>query len=269
MMEEDLELTFWEHLDVLRGTLIRIIAVALICGIAAFMFKEELFNIVLAPKDSQFVTYRLLGVEPFNIQLVNIGLTEQFMIHMKTALCFGVLCASPYILYVLYKFISPALYQREQRYALKIVGSGYVMFIIGILINYYLIFPLTVRFLGTYQVSDEVQTMLSLQSYMDTMLMMSLVFGIVFEIPVISWLLAIFGLLRAEWMSKYRRHAIVAILILAAIVTPTADVFTLLIVSLPIWMLYEVSIVIVRMTNLGDSNQAEQAVPSTEEEDND
>lgn len=269
MMEEDLELTFWEHLDVLRGTLIRIIAVALICGIAAFMFKEELFNIVLAPKDSQFVTYRLLGVEPFNIQLVNIGLTEQFMIHMKTALCFGVLCASPYILYVLYKFISPALYQREQRYALKIVGSGYVMFIVGILINYYLIFPLTVRFLGTYQVSNEVQTMLSLQSYMDTMLMMSLVFGIVFEIPVISWLLAIFGLLRAEWMSKYRRHAIVAILILAAIVTPTADVFTLLIVSLPIWMLYEVSIVIVRMTNLGDSNQAEQAVPSTEEEDND
>ena len=266
MMEEDLELTFWEHLDVLRGTLIRIIAVALICGIAAFMFKEELFNIVLAPKDCHFVTYRLLGVEPFNIQLVNIGLTEQFMIHMKTALCFGALCASPYILYVLYKFIAPALYQREQRYALKIVGSGYVMFIIGILINYYLIFPLTVRFLGTYQVSDEVQTMLSLQSYMDTMLMMSLVFGIVFEIPVISWLLAIFGLLRAEWMSRYRRQAIVVILILAAIVTPTADVFTLLIVSLPIWMLYEVSIVIVRMTNLADSKQPEQAVPSTEQE---
>lgn len=269
MMEEDLELTFWEHLDVLRGTLIRIIAVALICGIAAFMFKEELFNIVLAPKDCHFVTYRLLGVEPFNIQLVNIGLTEQFMIHMKTALCFGALCASPYILYVLYKFIAPALYQREQRYALKIVGSGYVMFIIGILINYYLIFPLTVRFLGTYQVSDEVQTMLSLQSYMDTMLMMSLVFGIVFEIPVISWLLAIFGLLRAEWMSRYRRQAIVVILILAAIVTPTADVFTLLIVSLPIWMLYEVSIVIVRMTNLADSKQPEQAVSSTEEEEED
>lgn len=266
MMEEDLELTFWEHLDVLRGTLIRIIAVALICGIAAFMFKEEIFNIVLAPKDCHFVTYRLLGVEPFNIQLVNIGLTEQFMIHMKTSLFFGVLCASPYILYVLYKFIAPALYQREQRYALKIVSSGYIMFIIGILINYYLIFPLTVHFLGTYQVSDEVQTMLSLQSYMDTMLMMSLVFGIVFEIPVISWLLAIFGLLRAEWMSKYRRQAIVVILILAAIVTPTSDIFTLLIVSLPIWMLYEVSIVIVRMTNLSDSKKTEQAVPSTEED---
>lgn len=140
------------------------------------------------------------------------------------------------------------------------------MFIIGILVNYYLIFPLTVHFLGTYQVSDEVQTMLSLQSYMDTMLMMSLVFGIVFEIPVISWLLAIFGLLRAEWMSKYRRQAIVVILILAAIVTPTSDIFTLLIVSLPIWMLYEVSIVIVRMTNLSDSKKTEQAVPSTEED---
>lgn len=251
-MEEDLELTFWEHLDVLRGSIIRILAVSIVCGIAAFCFKDQLFAIVLAPKDSTFVTYRLLGVEPFSIQLVNIGLTEQFMIHMKTALCFGALCASPYILYVLYRFISPALYRREQRYALKIVGSGYIMFVVGILVNYFLIFPLTVRFLGTYQVSEQVQTMLSLQSYMDTMLMMSLVFGIVFEIPVISWLLAIFGVLKAEWMTRYRRQAFVAILIVAAVITPTADIFTLLIVALPIWLLYEASVVIVRFTNSKD-----------------
>lgn len=254
-MEEDLELTFWEHLDALRSVLLRIMTVAVICAIGAFALKEELFDIVLAPKDSSFITYRWMGAEPFNIQLVNIGLTEQFMIHMKTALCFGALCASPYILYVLYHFVAPALYQHEQRYAVKIVGSGYAMFVIGILVNYFLIFPLTVRFLGTYQVSSEVHNMLSIRSYIDTLLMMSLVFGIIFEIPVVSWLLALFGILRAEWMSLYRRHAIVVILILAAIVTPTADIFTLLVVSLPIWLLYEISIVIVRMTNTSQPKQ--------------
>jgi len=246
--EQDLELTFWEHLDVLRDSLIRIIGVTVACGIVAFCFKETLFDIVLAPKNSDFITYRLMGVEAFDVHLMNIGLTEQFMIHMKTALVFGLLCASPYVLYVLYKFIAPALYQREKRYAGRVVGSAYVMFIVGVLVNYFLIFPLTVRFLGTYQVSEEVENMLTLQSYMDTMLMMSLVFGIVFEIPVISWLLAVFGLLKAKWMSQFRRHAVVVILIIAAIITPTADVFTLTLVSIPIWLLYEASILIVKAT---------------------
>ena len=248
MEENDVELSFWDHLDVLRGSLIKIIVVTVLCGIVAFAFKDQLFDIILAPKDCHFYTYKLLGIPAFHIQLVNIGLSEQFMIHMKAAMSFGLLCASPYILYVLYKFISPALYKREQHYAVKVVGSAYVLFVIGILVNYFLIFPLTVRFLGTYQVSDQVETMLSIQSYMDTLLMMSLVFGIVFEIPVISWLLAIFGILKAEWMSQYRRQAVVVILIVAAVITPTSDVFTLLIVSLPIWLLYEISIIIVRVT---------------------
>lgn len=131
---------------------------------------------------------------------------------------------------------------------MRIVGGGYIMFILGVVVNYAVIFPLTVRFLGTYQVSDSVGNMLTLQSYMDTLLTMSIVFGIVFEIPVISWLLALFGLIRAQWMRQYRRHAIVAVLIVAAIITPTTDVFTLTLVSLPIWLLYEASIVIVAYT---------------------
>ncbi len=248
MAEEDQELTFWEHLDVLRGDILRILAVIVVFGLVAFYFKEELFNIVLAPKSSDFITYRLIGGEPFNVGLMNTGLTEQFMIHMKTALFFGLLCASPYVLYVLYRFISPALYQNEKLYASKVVGSAYVMFMIGVAVNYFIIFPLTVHFLGTYQVSPEVANMLTLQSYMDTMLLMSLVFGVVFEIPVVSWLLALFGLLRSGWMKQFRRHAVVAILIVAAVITPTADMFTLLVVSLPIWLLYEVSIIIVKMT---------------------
>ena len=245
---QEMELTFWEHLDVLRGSIIRILAVSVVCAVVAFFFKEQVFGILLAPKDSSFITHRLMGGEPFTIHLMNTGITEQFMIHMKTAFCIGLICASPYILYVLYKFISPALYQREKHYAGRIVGSAYIMFMLGVVINYLLIFPLTVRFLGTYQVSSEIDNMLTIQSYMDTLLMMSVVFGIVFEIPVVSWLLGLFGLLKSEWMVEYRRHAVVTILILAAIITPTGDPFTLSIVSVPIWLLYEASIWIVKGT---------------------
>ena len=122
------------------------------------------------------------------------------------------------------------------------------MFLIGTLLNYFLVFPLTVRFLGTYQVSEEVANMLTLQSYMDTLLMLSLVMGIVFELPVVCWVMAKMGLITDSFMSQYRRHAIVIILIVAAIITPTADAFTLFVVALPIWLLYELSIAIVRIT---------------------
>lgn len=245
----DNNLTFWEHVDVLRGCLVRIIVVTVVCGLAAFNFKETLFSIVLAPSQYSFVSYRLLHASPFHINLVNIGLTEQFMIHVKTAFSFGFLVASPYVLYALYRFIAPALYRRERHYAVRVVLGGYVMFVLGLLVNYFIIFPLTVRFLGTYQVSSSVHNMLSLQSYIDTLLMMSLMFGILFEIPVISWLLALFGLLKAEWMQRYWRQALVAIVIVAAVITPTGDAFTLAIVSLPIWLLYEASILIVRAAN--------------------
>ena len=247
-MNDTGQLTFWEHLDVLRGSIIRMLVAAVAAGVVAFVLKDRLFGIVLAPADGAFVTYRLLGIEPFTIHLINTGLAEQFMIHMKVAFVAGVLMASPYILYVLFRFISPALYDNERRYSVRLTVAAYVMFIVGLLVNFFVIFPLTVRFLGTYQVSGAVDNMLTISSYVDTLAMMSIVFGIVFEIPVISWLLARFGLLKAEWMSRYRRHAIVAIVAVAAVITPTSDVFTLLIVSLPIWLLYEVSVVIVRQT---------------------
>ena len=241
-------MTFWDHLDELRSCIIRMLIAIVLLAVAAFALKEQLFSIVLAPKDSDFIAYRLMGVEPFSIRLMNTGLTEQFMIHMKTALYAGLLLASPYILYELFRFVSPALYENERRYAGRIVGSAYLMFIMGTALNYFLVFPLTVRFLGTYQVSEEVTNMLTLQSYMDTLLMMSLVMGVVFELPVVSWVMAKMGLLSDQLMSRYRRHAIIAILIVAAIITPTGDAFTLFVVALPIWLLYELSIAIVRLT---------------------
>jgi sec-independent protein translocase protein TatC len=190
-----------------------------------------------------------MGVEPFSIHLMNIGLTEQFMIHLKTAFYAGILIASPYIIYQLFRFVSPALYDNERKYATLLCLSGYLMFMLGTALNYLLIFPLTVKFLGTYQVSPDVANMLTLQSYMDTLLMMNMVMGIVFELPVVSWLLGKMGLINAAMMQSMRKHAVVAILIVAAIITPTTDAFTLFVVALPIWLLYELSILIVRLTH--------------------
>ena len=247
-MSDTPTMTFWDHLDELRSVIIRVLVVTGLAAVVAFCLKDELFAIVLAPRSSDFITYRLMGVESFSVHLMNTGLTEQFMIHMKTAMYAGVLVASPYIIYMLFRFVSPALYDNEKRYATLLCGSGYVMFILGTAINYFLIFPLTVKFLGTYQVSPDVANMLTLQSYMDTLLMMSLVMGIIFELPVVSWILGRMGLVNAQMMQSMRRHAIVAILVVAAIITPTTDAFTLLVVALPIWLLYELSIVIVRIT---------------------
>lgn len=252
--------SFWEHLDVLRAAIMKSLLVAVVFGVAAFCFKEELFTVVLAPKEAGFITYRVLAsigrlwaeTEPadFTVQLINTGLAEQFIIHMKTAMCAGVLCASPYILYQLFRFVSPALYADEWKYAVRIVGSGYAMFLLGVLVSYFLIFPLTFRFLGTYQVSGEVANMITLQSYISTLTMMCLAMGIVFEMPVLAWFFAKMGFLSADFMRRYRKHAIVIILIVAAVITPTSDVFTLSLVALPMWLLYEVSLCIVKRGNI-------------------
>ena len=249
-MSETPTMTFWDHLDELRSVIIRTMVVTVVAAAVAFCLKEQLFDIVLAPRSSDFITYRLMGVEPFSIHLMNTGLTEQFMIHLKTAMYAGVLVALPYIVYLLFGFISPALYDNERKYATLLCTSGYLMFMLGTLLNYFLIFPLTVKFLGTYQVSPDVANMLTLQSYMDTMLMMNLVMGIIFELPVVSWILGRMGLINAQMMRAMRRHAVVAILVVAAIITPTTDAFTLFIVALPIWLLYELSILIVKSSDL-------------------
>lgn len=238
--------TFWEHLDELRSCIIRSLAVVMVTAIAAFCMKDELFAIVLAPHSSDFITYRLMGVEHFVVELMNIGLTEQFMTHMRVAFYAGLLIASPYVLYQLFGFIAPGLYQQERKAAVWITTSAYVMFILGTLLNYFLIFPLTVRFLGTYQVSSDVANMLSLQSYIDTLIGMSFIMGVVFELPVVCAILGRIGIINRSLMKQFRRHAIVAILIASAIITPTTDVFTLFIVAMPIWLLYEISILLVR-----------------------
>lgn len=264
-MGEDLEkgrqpgavMSFWDHLDVLRSYLVRLLLVCLVFGILAFCFKDTLFRIVLAPGSDDFVTYRLFdwinhltALHPmpssFSVELINTGLAAQFMIHMKTAFGFGFFCAVPYALYLMFRFVSPALYAQEKKYAYRAIGAGYLMFLMGVLLGYFLIFPLTFRFLGTYQVADSVQNLISLQSYMGTFLMLNLLMGLVFEIPVLCWLFGKMGFISASFLKKYRKYAIVIILALAAIITPTSDVFTLLLVACPIWILYELGIAILK-----------------------
>lgn len=244
MTDPSTEMTFWDHLDALRAVLIRIVVAVVAMTIVMFCFKEQLFAVVLAPSTGHFVTYRLIGAEAFRVTLINTLMTGQFMMHVKVAYLAAVVVASPYILFELFRFLAPALYPRERHYSVLLTVIGYGLFCIGVATCYFIVFPFTVHFLAGYQVSGAVTNMLTLDSYMDTLLMLSLFFGIVFELPVVSWFLARIGLLHASLMRRYRRHAVVAILIVAAIITPTSDAFTLTLVALPILLLYEVSILI-------------------------
>jgi sec-independent protein translocase protein TatC len=252
-------MTFWEHLDELRGSLVKMVVAVLVGAIVAFFFKEEMFRIILAPQDTQFITYRWLdqlsqalfsvstnSTDLLQVQLINTGLAQQFMLHVKASLWTGVLLTSPYLIYLAFHFISPDLYTNDRRYALRLVGFGYILFMAGVLLSYFLIFPLIFRFLGTYQVSEVVANTVTIESYIDTLLMISIAMGLVFEIPIVSWILVRLGIIRASVMRRYRRHVIIALLIVAAIITPTSDAFTLFLVALPMWLLFEVSILIVR-----------------------
>ncbi len=254
-------MTFWEHLDELRGSLIRMAVAIVVCAIVAFFFKEAMFRIILAPQDGNFVTYRLLsqlggffypasagGADVFHVQLINTGLAHQFLSHVKASLYAGVLFTSPYFIYLLFHFVAPALYDHERYYATRLVVSGYLLFLFGVLLSYFLIFPLIFRFLGTYQVSQTVINTITLDSYMESLMSITLSMGLLFEIPAICWLLGRMGVINAEMMTRYRRHVIVVLLVMAAVITPTADVFTLFIVALPMWLLYEVGVLIVRRT---------------------
>jgi len=226
-------MTFWEHLDELRSRLWRMLVAALVAAVACFCFKEPLFAIILAPKGD-------------NISLINIEITQQFFTHMRVALWMGIIVISPYLIYQLFAFVAPGLYELERRMAVRAAGGGYLLFLAGVLLNYFVIFPFTVQFLGTYQVSPEVPNQISLSSYIGLLVTMTLVMGAVFELPILCWLLGKFGILKSAFMRIYRRHTIVVILIVGAVITPTGDPFTLSMVSIPIYLLWELSILIVK-----------------------
>ena len=235
-------MTFWDHLEELRRVLLRCIVVVALFAILAFLFKDEVFWVIFLPKNPDFLNFQLSIPE---VQLINTELTRQFVVHMTTSFYVGLIVAAPYIIYELYRFISPALYENERRYSTPLIISSYLMFMLGVLFSYFILFPITFRFLAGYQVDDSIQNLISLESYIDTLTFLSLAMGIVFEIPILSWLLGRLGILHRGQMQQFRRHAIVAILLVAAIITPTSDAITLAVVSLPMYLLYEASILLV------------------------
>ena len=244
--------TFWEHFDALRGVLLRCVAALVVFTVAAFCFKETLFSIVLAPSHDSFVLYRLFekfgGAGDFHVALINTGLARQFILHVEAAFCAGVVLTSPYLLYELFRFVLPALYDAERRCLTSVVAGGYIMFLLGAVLAYFLIFPLTFRFLGTYSVSAEVGNLITLDSYVSTLLTLCLCMGLAFELPLLCWAAARLGLLSAAMMRRWRRHALVGIFFVAAVITPTSDVFTLCLTALPVLLLYEAGILVAART---------------------
>lgn len=238
------ELTFWDHLDVLRSSIIRTILAFGIIVVGLFPLKSLLFNdIILAPTKSDYWLYRLIGAD-FSLTLVNIEVTAQFLIHMKITLLCAVVLVFPYILIQVWKFVEPALYANEKKPLRKAFLLSSVLFYIGVAISYCIITPLMLNFFADYQVSSDVQNMFSLSSYISLLTSMALTFGIIFELPTLTVLLSNLGILHKETMKQYRKHAICAVVILAAIITPSGDPFSLAMVAFPIYILYEFSIIV-------------------------
>ena len=247
---------FTEHLEVLRRMLWRLACVLIVLMVALFCLKDSVFSLLLAPKEFDFITFRTIeqilhqmgstfSFEPYHISLINTELSGQFMAHMQTSFYLAVLLASPYIIIELFGFIAPALYDHERHLAVRVGVVMYLLFTVGVVINYFLIFPISFRFLGTYQVSDDITNTITLDSYISSFSTLTFLMGLVFQLPIISWILGKIGLLKAKYMTRYRRHAFFGILVLSAIITPP-DIFTLVLVAIPLYLLYEVCIHIVR-----------------------
>ena len=245
-------MTFGGHLEVMRKMLFRIIALVMVLATIIFCFKTKTFDILLAPKSSNFATYRWISellirigldfqLEDYNINLINTELSSQFMTHITTSFQLGALLASPFIVFELFKFISPALYESERRYSMLVALIIYTLFILGLLMSYYILFPISFRFLATYQVNSEVINTITLDSYISAFANMAFLMGIVFEMPVIMYILMKMGFINAKMLKRYRPYALIIILVTSAIITPP-DIFTLILVSIPLYGLYEVSI---------------------------
>ena len=235
--------------------LFRIIAVAGTIAMVVFCFKEATWEVLLAPSEWDFCTYRWLesamkamGIgfhfEEYHVNLIAIDLSSQFMTHITTAVYLGLLGASPYILYELFRFISPALYENERRYSVQVAGTIYVLFLLGVLMSYFVLFPISFRFLGTYSVSAKVVSNITLDSYISTFVSLTLVMGVVFQLPVIAFFLGKMGVVTSSMLANYRRHSFIVIMLVAAIITPP-DLMTLILVTIPLYLLYEVSIRVV------------------------
>ncbi len=253
---EEQEMSFLGHLEVLRWHLIRCLAAIIIFSIIAFIGKNIIFDYILfAPKNSEFFTNhwfcelsKLLNINDLCInqkptKIINIDMSGQFSTHLSISILAGIILSVPYIFWEMWKFVKPALYENEKNYAKGIVFFTSMLFNLGILFGYFIILPISIHFFANYQVSEQVENQINLTSYISTLITTIFACGLTFELPIFVYFFSKIGLLTPTFLRKYRRHSIVLILIVAAIITPP-DVFSQLIVSIPLIILYEVSIFI-------------------------
>lgn len=243
-MSQSGEMTFWDHLEDLRKSIFRMLAVFMTVTIALFFFKEFLFeNVILAPSKSDFFLYRILGAD-VSMSLVNIEVAAQFMIHMKVTFVVSLILVFPYFIYEVWRFISPALYRNEKRAVSGAFAFASALFYLGVAIGYTMLFPLMLNFFAGYQVSPDVPNNFALSSYISLLTSTVITFGIVFEFPTVVALLSGLGILTREGLKGFRRYALLIVVLLAAVITPSGDPFSLMVVSIPLYLLYEFSILV-------------------------
>lgn len=248
--------TFWSHLEALRRTLMRVAAVLVVAVAGCFVAMPWLFDhVILAPTTSRFPLYRWLARlgagrgdwlpnfgGDFSVDIINYNVASQFMTHISASCWLALLVIFPYLIYEVWNFVRPALFPNERRNVGVAFVCGTVLFFAGCIVGYGLVFPFTFRFLTEYQLSPTIENHISLDSYMGNFLMMIFVMGLVFELPLLTWLLSRLGVVSRSLLCRYRRHAIVALLVLSAVITPSGDPFTLMVVFLPIYLLYELGV---------------------------
>lgn len=263
-------MTFWSHLEALRWVLMRVVLVYLVLAIACFCVMPYLFNnVILAPTTSDFILYRWLNglggdgtffpdfSSDFSVDIINVKLASQFTTHISTSFCLAFLLIFPYLITELWYFIRPALYENERRSVVVLLAFGVPMFYMGCVLGYFVVFPFTFRFLAQYDLSSEITNMISLNSYIDNFLMLIFIMGLVFELPFVVWVLSRLGLVTADFLRSYRRQAVVGLLVLSALITPTGDPFTLAVVFVPIYLLFELSVLLARNRKPDDEEETD------------
>ena len=241
-------MSFWDHLDVLRGTLFRSVLALVLVSVVFLAMPERLFKAVLWPTTPDFVLYRWLGLE-FGMELINIEVSAQFFVHLKMSLLTALIIAFPYIVYEIWKFIAPALYQNEKRAVRKAFGMSSFLFYLGVAVGYFIVLPVCLMFFMNYTVSDTVQNTISLNSYISLFTSMVFLIGLLFEFPTVVLVLSHLGLLTRKQLREFRKSAFVVILILAALITPS-DPFSMFVLSIPLYGLYEFSILVCKRDDL-------------------
>ncbi len=263
------EMSFLEHLEELRWHIVRSVASIFVIGIVAFIFNDIIFDvIILAPKNPQFLTNRLLcdlgqllninalciNTHPFEI--INIRMAGQFTTHITVSLIAGIILAFPYIFWEFWRFFRPALYSSEKKHTSGAVFFSSLLFVSGVFFGYYIIIPLSVHFLGSYNVSAEVTNQINLRSYSGTVASITPASGIIFQLPILSFFLTKIGLVDPHFLKKYRKHSLIVILALSAIITPP-DIFSQILVCFPLIFLYEIGIIISRRVIAKDRERLE------------